>query len=142
MKPSFRQTIRYFLIFFLLSGCAAGTVKELQSHPAAILDENIDLNYQRVYKNVLDKMRECIGEGWAGAFAQYHIQNELLSDLKESHIGFMMSNAGMQSHYLQVDIFGLNENKSNMKVMVAIETWKPYLSKIDNWAKNKDATCN
>ena len=125
-----------------LIGCAAGTVNELRSDPANSIHVEIKQNYQRVYKNLLEKMRECMGEGWAGAFAQFHIRHAMYNELREANISFVMSNLGQQNHYLQVDIRGLEDEKTKLDAFIYFPTWKSTLAKVQPWATDEKAKCD
>ena len=125
----------------LLTGCAAGNVKQIQTEPANALHVEIDQNYQRLYKNLLRKMDECAGEGQVGLFAQLHIKQTILSDLKEASISYMMTNLGTQSYYLHVDIFGIGEDRSTLDAYVAYSTWKGWLPRVERWARQPDSPC-
>ncbi len=105
------------------------------------LHVQIDQNYQRLYKNLLRKMDECAGEGQVGLFAQLHIKQTILSDLKEASISYMMTNLGTQSYYLHVDIHGIGEDRSKLDAYVAYSTWKDWLPRVERWARQPDATC-
>jgi len=126
----------------LLAGCAAGNVSEIRADPANAVRLDLDQNYQRVYKNVLDKMHECIGESWAGVFAQVRIRHALYSDLQEGNIGYVMDNLGVANHYLQVDIKGLPNNKTRLDAYVHFATWKPHLDRVKAWAVDGQAPCD
>lgn len=125
----------------LLAGCAAGNVSEIRTDPANAVRIEIDQNYQRVYKNVLDKMHECIGESWAGMFAQVRIRHALYSDLQEGNIGYVMDNLGVANHYLQVDIKGLPNNRTRLEAFVHFSTWKAHLERVQAWAIDGRAPC-
>lgn len=125
----------------LLTGCAAGNVSEIRADPANSVRVEIDQNYQRVYKNVLDKMHECIGESSAGMFAQVRIRHALYSDLQEGNIGYVMDNLGVANHYLQVDIKGLPNNRTRLEAFVHFSTWKPHLERVTAWAIDGRAPC-
>lgn len=125
----------------VLAGCAAGNVSEIRADPANAIRMELDQNYQRVYKNVLDKMHECIGESWAGLFAQVRIRHALYSDLQEGNIGYVMDNLGQANHYLQVDIKGLPGNKTQLAAYVYFPTWRPQLDRVRAWAMNGQAPC-
>ena len=135
------QRVVILLLAGLLAGCAAGNVKQIQTEPANALHVEIDQNYQRLYKNLLRKMDECAGEGQVGLFAQLHIKQTILSDLKEASISYMMTNVGTQSYYLHVDIFGVGEDRSKFDAYVAYSTWKSWLPRVERWARNPAATC-
>jgi len=126
----------------LLTGCAAGTVKDLKSDPANSIRVQIDQNYQRVYKNLLERMQECMGEGWVGVFAQNHIRHAMYSELQEANISFVMSNLGYQNHYLHVDIKALEQEKTKLEAFVYFSTWRSALGRIEAWARDTNATCN
>jgi hypothetical protein len=98
--------------------------------------------YQTTYKNVVGKMRECIGEGWAGAFAQYHIQGDLYSDLKKGEISYTMSNAGVQSYYMQIDIKDAESNQTQLDAYVSLSAWKKYFDDVQRWAIDESAPCS
>ena len=135
------RVIAYLLLPGVLAGCAAGNVKQIQTEPANALHVQIDQNYQRLYKNLLRKMDECAGEGQVGLFAQLHIKQTILSDLKEASISYMMTNLGTQSYYLHVDIHGIGEDRSKLDAYVAYSTWKDWLPRVERWARQPDATC-
>lgn len=101
-----------------------------------------DQNYQRVYRNLLTKFRECKGEGWAGVFADIHIVEGLYPDLGEAEISYMMSNFGTKNYYLHIDITKITANKTNVKAYIQLSTWKRSLSRIKPWATNPNASCS
>jgi len=129
------------VIIGLLAGCAAGSVKELQSNPAKTINLELNKNYQQVYKNVLVKMQECMGEGWAGVFAQTQIKHVMYNDLQEANISYMMTNLGRNLYYLQVDIKGLSPKTTNISASVYYPTWKPSLNSVVAWAHDGNAPC-
>jgi hypothetical protein len=138
VKPSIIVSI---MATAILCGCAAQTVKEVRSNPAAELHMTVDQNYQRVYKQLLEKMQECYKEGTVGAFAQMHIRTSLYNELREANISYMMTNLGSQNHYLQVDIKGMGES-TNLDAYVFFKTWSNRIPQIREWAINSDASCD
>lgn len=124
-----------------LGGCASATVKELQANPAGRITLTTSRNYQAVYKDILIGMRECMGEGWAGAFAATHIRPALYSDLREGSISFVMSNMGVQNHYLHVDVKGIAEDRTSVDAVVEFATWKPQLERVKGWATGELVGC-
>lgn len=136
------KKIIVILISSLLASCAASNVKELRENSSKVIEFSVEENYQRVYKNVLDKMHECLGEGWAGVFASYHIKSELYSELKEGEITFLMSNAGIQSYYLHADIFGISEEQTKVDAYAYYSTWEKSLPLIKQWASDGDSSCD
>lgn len=125
----------------ILSGCAAGSVSDLRQNHSGSSHITVDENYQRVYKNLLESMYQCYGEGWAGVFAQYHIRSELYSELDEAEISYVMTNAGMQGHYLHVDIRGVDADHSEVDTFVSLSTWERQLSRVESWARGSDVDC-
>ena len=125
-----------------LFGCAATSVKEMKSDPANAVHTTIEQNYQRVYKNLLGRMQECMSEGPVGMFAQYHVRHVLLPELREATISYAMSNMGTQNYYLHVDISGVSENQTKLDTYIFFSTWRHVLPKIQAWATNPDAPCD
>lgn len=137
-----QMTCISLILVSLLSGCAAGTVNELRSDPANSIKLEINQNYQRVYKNLLEKMQECMGEGWVGVFAQNHIRHAMFNELQEANISYVMSNLGYQNHYLHVDIKGSGRDNTKMDAFVHFSTWRSVLSRVEVWATDAKATCD
>jgi len=129
-------------IFLFLMSCAASNIKELKEHYSKKIEFTVDNNYQRVYKNILDKMHECKGEGWAGVFASYHIQHELYNDLKEGYITFLMSNAGSQSYYMHIDVASISDEQTNVNAYVYYSTWEKNLPLVKQWAFYGNSGCD
>jgi len=136
------KNIAVIVICFVLTACAASNVRDLRDNSSAQMEFKVEENYQRVYKNLLDKMHECVGEGWAGVFASYHINSELYNELGEGEISFMMSNAGMQSYYMQMDVASLSEAQAKVNAYVYYSTWEKNLPLIKQWAVNGDSSCD
>ena len=129
-------------IFAFLTPCAASNVKELKDNPSKTIAFTVEENYQRVYKNILDKMHECMGEGWAGAFASTHIKHELYNDLKEGNITFLMSNAGSQSYYMHIDVASIEDKKTRINTYVYYSTWEKNLPLVEQWARDGKSSCD
>jgi hypothetical protein len=117
-------------------------VKELRESSSKRIEFKVEENYQRVYKNLLDKMHECIGEGWAGVFASYHIKNELYSELEEGEITFLMSNAGMQNYYMHMDVASISAEQTKVDAFVYYSTWAKNLPLIKQWASDSNSSCD
>lgn len=83
-----------------------------------------------------------MGEGWAGAFAQFHIRHAVFNELREANISFVMSNLGYQNHYLHVDIRGLDDATTKLDAFVYFSTWRPTLARVQSWATDADAQCD
>ena len=108
-----------------------------------MMDEfTVDQNYQRVYRNLLTKFRDCMGEGWAGAFASFHVVEGLYPDLGEAEISHMMTNAGTKNYYMHVEIKEVTADKTSVKAYVQLSTWKRQLEKVRPWATDPAATCS
>lgn len=125
----------------LLASCATSNVKELKRYSGNSVEFTVEENYQRVYKNLLDKIHECKGEAWAGESASYRIRDELFTELKEGHITFIMSNAGSQSYYIHIDIISIADKKTKAKAYVYYSTQKDYLPLIKQWAFDGNSGC-
>ncbi len=145
-EPSVSAIMRKIGICFalpaLLAGCAAGTVKELKSAPGNSIHIEINQNCQRVYKNVLEKMQQCLGEGWGGAFAQYHVRHAIFSELQEANISWIMSNLDYQNHYLHVDLKGLQYDKTKLDAFVYFSGARQILVNVQAWATDANSTCD
>lgn len=124
-----------------LTGCAASSPKTLKADPARKVSVQIDQNYQRVFKNVLDKFQECVGEGRIGVFADMHIKNVMLSDLKEAEISVMMTNLG-NYYYYHADIKEIAPGKTQFDAAIIYQTWSRWLDRSVAWAQNGDADCD
>jgi len=135
------KIVGVFFVCIMLSACAPNSVNSLKENSAASISLDINLNYQRVYKDVLDKMYECKGEGWAGAFAQFHIRHELDSEKGEAFITYVMSNAGDQNHYLRINIKQIDNEKTHLDAYVYFSTWQKSLEKIKGWATEQLKDC-
>lgn len=122
-----------------LCGCAATSIREIKSSPAATTSFETNINYQRLYKNLVTKFSECMGEGYVGGFATTHIKHALYSDLKEATISYTMDNLG-QNIYYHADIIG-TEKGSKVIAYVSLNTWKRTLDNTKNWATDADAPC-
>ena len=129
-------------ICVLLASCAASNVKGLRENYSKKIEFTVEENYQRVYKNLLDKVHECMGEGWAGVFASFHIKNELYNELKEGEITFLMSNAGMQSYYMHIDVTSISEKRTKVDAYVYYSTWEKELPLIRQWAFDDNSSCD
>ena len=125
----------------LLASCATSNVKELKRYSGNSVEFTVEENYQRVYKNLLDKLHECKGEVWAGESASYRIRDELFTELKEGHITFIMSNAGSQSYYIHIDFTSIADEKTKAKAYVFYSTRKDYLPLIKQWAFDGNSGC-
>lgn len=129
------------LVFFL-SGCAAGTVRDLKADPANAIHVEINLNYQRAYNNLVEKLRECIGEGGGGGYAEMRIRHAVLSELREANVSFVMLHLGYTHHYLLVEMKGLDEARTQLDAFVHFGTWRPVLGRIQRWATDPNAPCD
>ena len=129
-------------ICVFLTSCAASNVKELKENPSKTIEFTIEENYQRVYKNLLEKMNECMGEGWAGVFASTHIKHELYNELKEGNITFLMSNAGSQSYYMHIDVASIADKKTRINAYVYYSTWEKNLPLVKQWAFDGNSSCD
>lgn len=125
----------------LLASCATSNVKELKRYSGNSVEFTVEENYQRVYKNLLDKLHECKGEAWTDVSASYHIRNELFNERKEGHITFIMSNAGIHSYYMHIDFTSIADKKTKAKAYVYYSTWEDYLPLIKQWALDGNSGC-
>jgi hypothetical protein len=124
-----------------LASCTTSSVKESKKLSASSVEFTVEENYQRVYKNLLDKTHECKGEVWAGESASYRIRDELFTELKEGHITFIVYNSGSQSYYIHTDITLIADNKTKAKVYIYKNTRKEYLPLIKQWALDGNSSC-
>lgn len=131
-----------FPLVALLTGCAAGTAEALRADPSNSIHVELDLNYQRVYKNLLGKMQECMEKHWAGVTAQYRIDHAIYTERQEANLSFVMSNLGYQNHYLQVDIKGLDHDRTKVDAFVYFSTWRGTLARVQAWAADVNSKCD
>jgi hypothetical protein len=124
-----------------LASCTTDNVKEPKKLSATSVEFTIEENYQRVYKNIFDKLHECKGEVWAGESSSYRIRDELFTDLKEGHITFIVYNNGSQSYYIHTDLTLINDNKTKAKSYIYNYTQKDYLPLIKQWARDGNSGC-
>lgn len=128
----------------LLVGCAAGSVKDMRESatPENKISVVIDQNYQTVYKRLLDKLSECLGEAQVGLFANMHIKSDIFSELREARVSYMMTNLGTQSYYFHANIAGTGIDTTKLDGFVYYGTWRPILPKLAAWASKDNAPCD
>jgi len=130
------------ITILLFSGCAGKNIANVRSDPSKALHIVLNQNYQQTYKNLSTKYQECMMQGWAGVFAQMHIDRQLYSDLKEGHIIHYMTNMGMKSYYVVIDIKETDNKKTLLDAYIFYSTWENVLPKIEEWSINTDSTCD
>ena len=140
-----RRLITSFLCATLLlaGGCAPATVKDLEQtglHRHAI----VEVPYQQAYKNVHDRMHECMRFGWISGPA-YKIDSQLYTDLHEGDINLIGNQGrGLSSGYLasikikrkddssaQIDIWTMKQGK-----------WPQWGDRFIAWARGSTTSCN
>jgi hypothetical protein len=133
----------YFLLAsFALTGCVgASNVGDLKSNPANKQSITVNYNYQKVYKIVKDGMYDCFGIGAISSYADYHIKNEMYSELGEAEVSFFMSNWGTQNYLLHVDIDKTQDDLTNIDVYSYLSTWKPKADEIVAWVESGKVVC-
>lgn len=129
-------------IAVLLTGCAPGSARELKAQPGYESHAEVDVPYQRAYKNSLEKVRECIGEGAVGLFASHQIKSDIFTDLQEARISYVMLNLGQQNYYMQIDFKGLGANKTRIDAYGHSAGWRGLMDRVKVWAVDEGAPCD
>ncbi|HTJ95932.1 MAG TPA: hypothetical protein VL381_00550 [Rhodocyclaceae bacterium] len=122
-----------------LGGCAAASVKDLKADPAATIQFDSQLNYQRLYKNLLAKFNECVGSS-TFILSNARVEHALYSDLHEADISYVMDNMNHNVYY-HADIVG-NKETSHVTAYIYFGAWKRVLDKTQAWAEDETSTCN
>lgn len=126
----------------MLQGCVS-TTANLKADPGAKMEFTTDQPYQLVYKNLLTKMRDCLGEGQIGmSFATMIIRNELYPDLGTAEVSQVMENAGVTNYYMHFDIVKLEAKKTSVTgyTQYSINGQK-FLGRAKQWAIDSNSTC-
>jgi hypothetical protein len=135
-----RRAHGLLLICGILTGCAAGSVRELKANPAATEKFTVAANYQLVYKRLIDKFQECTAAGATMVTANVVLSTQLYSDLKLGTITYSISGV-VNAVHLHIDVSGTAEGAA-VESFVYYPTWKQELAKIRSWAENPAAACD
>jgi hypothetical protein len=129
------------VVLVALTGCAATDTKTLKASPSKQVTVTINENYQRVYKNILDKMTECQGEGIVGLLSSMQVKHTMLPDLKEAEISYTMSNLGSTSYFYHAELRGTEDGKTRITVYSGLSTWNKLIDRSLVWARDPNASC-
>lgn len=135
------QKLTFIIACVFLAPCALGEIKAQKKNSANSIEFNVEENYQRVYKNLLEKMHECKGEAWVGESTRYRIKNELYDEHKKGQITFFVFNAGKQIYYIHIKIDAIGDNKTKAKAYVYYSTQEDYLPLISQWTLGGNSGC-
>lgn len=126
------------LLSFVLSGCAAGNVKELKREAYKKYEFQENLNYQQVYKNIATATRSCWESGFLfSPSAQNIVDADLYSELGKGEITIRMANLGSRV-YAHTEIVKRDHTNSQVTVWIYFRTWTSMARKIRGWASGKD----
>lgn len=128
-------------VLLALTGCAATDTKTLKAKPSKQVTATINENYQRVYKNILDKMTECQGEGMVGIASSMQVKHTMLPDLKEAQISYTMSNLGSTSYFYHAELRGTEDGKTRITAYSGLSTWDKLVDRSLVWARDPNASC-
>jgi hypothetical protein len=136
------KMIACLLLAYFMTGCAARSLNDLRTKPSKSLHVEVDQNYQRLYKNLLEKMNECMTGGNISLTARFDIRHSVLSELREAQVGYYMTNYGTESYWLLVDLKGIDKDKTKLDAYVAVSTWESRLKEVEAWATDPSSTCD
>lgn len=79
------------IAFLLLTGCATGTLNDLQEKGYQQSDE-LPVNYQAAYRNLRQQIQKCRGLD-EKITNRSRIDHELYTDIEEAHFTFVLTSA-------------------------------------------------
>lgn len=122
---------------FMLGGCAAESIKDLKESPHRSEKIVIEQNYQRTYKNLLDKVGECFSDGFGGMF----VRHVLLSDLRTASISYVHGTPVGNKYFIHIEITAIDNDRSSVDAYVYFQAMEKYLRRIPEWAIDPSAEC-
>lgn len=125
----------------LLYGCASTTAGDLRKSPKLTNTIEVNVNYQVAHERILNKLRECNGEGSGGVGVVITIPNEIYSEAEKSNIAWLMSSSGLQKYHLQIDLTAIDSDKTRIQSYAIHSGWQKTLNLIQAWATDPNSTC-
>ena len=129
-----------FVVLFLLTACAPSTVKALKDDPSGRISFDVPLNYQGVYRTVLERAQTCYTSGLITAYTT--AQGNLYSDIKEGDVSIETHGGLGISVYAAINIKSVSENETRVTTFYASSTWKNTPDIVANWIKNNSNECS
>lgn len=120
-------------------GCAPATIQGLKERHSGSYSFTVDENYQSVYRKILTKARACYQTGMITA--QMVVAGDLYNDIKKGDISVALHGGLGVDTYLYTEIKAIDENKSNVDVYYALDTWKKAANAVKAWVLNNYEKC-
>ena len=132
---------KLLLVFILVLsiGCAPATIQGLRDNPAGKLIFEVDQNYQKVYRIILNKARNQWQAGMITA--QRVVQGDLYTDIESGNITVALHWVFGIDTYLTIDIKALPDTRTKVSTYYSLSTWKSGAELVEQWVKNGSTEC-
>jgi hypothetical protein len=137
----FFRTIISIFIFVIISACTpstAGGVRALDASKQRSFD--VEQNYQKVYRTLLEQMRYCDQANMLTANMQ--IDGDLYNDIKTGTISQTLVGIGYTNVYQVIDVKEISELNSNVKIFVSLGNPDIYANRIKGWIIDNKKDCS
>ena len=125
----------------LLVGCGASSLNQLQKDGEHWSTE-IPVGYQAAYRNLKQRLQECIGLDPNLLSMRKKIRYELYTDIKEGYFTYVTTGIGGDTIWLDIRINGIDENRSNLSITTANKTiMKSWKEQTKAWASGEYHPC-
>lgn len=125
-------------VMALVSGCGAGSIKELQNTPAAKYEFDAPMSYQATYARIAYATIGCYQS--AGPLASWYTNADLLLDQNHGDVTIALTNLGKR-YYGVIQVVPKQELTSHVTVWTARPSLQHLGPDAERWAKG-DSRCN
>lgn len=123
-----------------ISGCASYSIFQLYSAPASAHKE-INKNYQIAYKSIVDRLQQCLDQGYVKGFVEPRIRHKLYSGSKQATVTVLNTNFWSEHYLVHIDLHGTDENKTQLHVYAAYPDWGGKAKAVEGWVFDPKAPC-
>lgn len=124
----------------IVSGCASYSIWELRSAPSSAHRE-IDKNYRHAYKSIVDKLQQCLNEGYVKGFVEPRIRHAVYSGIKSASVTVSNTNLGREHYLIHIGLTGIDEKRTQLHVYAAYPDWGGKAKAVEGWVSDPNAPC-
>lgn len=128
------------LSMIILSACAAPSVQALRSAPTERMAASVEGNYQRVYRDLLTRARECFQTGlYARAML---VQGEIFSDIHSGSITIGLQGPLGADIYYAIDLKAAGDSRTDAILYSGLPVGAPRFRVIADWLTKDSKACD
>jgi len=124
-------------VMALLTGCGAGSIKELQDSPAAKYEFDAPMSYGATYGRVAYAARNCFQS--AGPAASWYVEADLFANENRGEVTISLTNFGKR-YYGMILIVPKEELTAHVTIWTVDPGWQHLGPDAERWA-NGDSSC-